>query len=189
MSTSVRLTWLTLSLLLEAWSFLSAAPLTEAEREQAVTRLVRESDKHFHEGDYLAAIRCHRQIIELDPTYTEAYTNAAWLLWSMGRDGAAFALLERGRKRNPQEYEFSFDRGFYHYQAKRYGLAAAEFARAAACECPDYVYRMLAHALERKGDLTGARAVWQKLHRQDPKNALVTHHLDRLNKRLAEKKS
>ena len=148
-------------------------------------RLFGLADELFHEGDYLGAVRCNRQLIAMDPTYIDGYTNAAWLLWSLGRGMAAFALLERGRERNPKAYELHFDLGFYHYQGKRYSMAAKEFARAADCDCPQHPRRMLAHALERKGDLPGALQVWEELHKKHPEEAIVERHRQRLTKLLA----
>ena len=185
MASRRSLGWLVFGLLLSGPCFAHHGLPHEPGDEAELDRLYRLSDKHFHEGDYFASINCHRQTIAIDPTFVESYTNSAWLLWSMGRELAALSLLERGRERNPDEYELHFDIGFYHYQAKRYGFAAKEFARAADCECPQHVHRMLAHAREKKGDLPGALRVWQDLHEEHPDDAVVERHRKRLTQLLA----
>lgn len=163
-------------------------PGSDAPADEQVDYWYRLSDKHFHEGDYYEAIRCHRRVISLDPTFVEAYTNAAWLLWSMGRETAAFALLERGRENNPKDYRPPFDMGFYHYQGKRYRLAAEELGKAGELNAPDFVHRLHAHALERKGDLRGSLHVWERLHNANPAEPVVSRHLKRLQDLVAEER-
>ena len=64
-------------------------------------------------------------------------------------------------------------------------MAAKEFARAADCGSPQHKRRMLAHALERKGDLPGALQVWEDLHEKHPEEAIVARHRKRLTELLA----
>ena len=184
MRTNLPFVSLALPLLVAASGLCSGGPAKRASAETKVDRLYLDADKFFHDGDYYSSIRCQRQIIALDPAFIAAYTNSAWLLWSMGRETAALALLERGREANPDDCDIPLDIGFYHYQGARYGLAATEFARAAELGGTDKMQRMLAHSLEKKGDLPGALQVWEALHLADPQEPVVNRHRERLQAAL-----
>jgi len=175
----------TLPLLLATSGLCFGGPAKGESTPAKVDRLYRDADKFFHDGDYYGAICCQRQVVALDPTFVAAYTNSAWLLWSMGRETAALALLEKGCEANPGNCDIPFDIGFYHYQGARYGLAATEFARAAELGGTDKMRRMLAHALEKKGDLPGALRVWEALHGANPQEPVVNRHRARLQAALA----
>src|SRR5690606_27174587 len=73
--------------------------------ESAIEYMWRKSDEAFHEGDYERAISLHKAIIAIAPAEVESYGNAAWLIWSLGRGEEATALIERGVKANPENWE------------------------------------------------------------------------------------
>src|SRR5262245_24968423 len=51
---------------------------------KVVDGLWEESDHFWHEGDYNRIIDLCRLMVEADPSFNEAYANAAYLLWSLG---------------------------------------------------------------------------------------------------------
>jgi len=155
---------------------------TPAEWSDEFAAIYRQADEHFHDGEYWEVIRCHRRLIAMDPTFIESYTNAAWLLWSLERESAALALLKRGCERNPEASQLHFDLGFYHFQGGRYALAAENFQRAADAGCQPTFRHMLAHALERSGNLTGSLREWEALQKLEPDSPVVSRQLARVKK-------
>ena len=70
-----------------------------------VDNLWEESDHYWHEGDYNRIIALVRVCVEVDPSFVEAYSSGAWLMWSQGDTRAADTFLQYGlsRARKPKK--------------------------------------------------------------------------------------
>ncbi|MFO7946911.1 MAG: HEAT repeat domain-containing protein [Armatimonadota bacterium] len=144
----------------------------EDARDAAVSALVLEADAWFHAGDYDQAIRSNDTALFLDPQFVELYANSAWLLWSMGRHGAAITMYRRGIEHNPMSWNASFELGFYYYRHDQSLLALPHLKRSLELGAPPQFARTYAHALEAVGRLQDALEVWKDLDRRDDSGAV-----------------
>ncbi len=139
--------------------------------------LAQESDAHFHLGDYDAAIRCNEAVAFLDPENVEAWTNAAWLLWSMNRDDEAVMMYNRGIAANPDKPDVYFEFGMFRFARKRYELAVELFKRAAQRGARVQWQRMVGHSLERAGLYDEALEWWAGLLQRFPGDPIAARKL------------
>ncbi len=123
------------------------------------------ADEYFHDGHYEQAIRLQDRIIQLDPSDLEAYTVAAWLIWSLGREPEARRYLERCVAANPTAWASHHELGLHLFE--RLGLATEalpHLLRATTLPgAPDLVHRTLAHAYYFAEQPSLAVAVWERL--------------------------
>lgn len=148
--------------------------LTEAD----VETLLRVSDRYFHNGDYETCIRIHERITHLDPSNTDSWGVAAWLLWSLGRKEEALQRYLEGIQANPDRYELYFDLGFHlarQLNQPERGIPYLE--KAASLPSPPLVRRSLAHAYFAAGRYSEAVAVWEQLGREGDVPAIVQNNL------------
>jgi tetratricopeptide (TPR) repeat protein len=164
----------------------SAKKKTPAQlRAEKLDALWKQTDAAFHKGDYPRAVAIHRQIVTIDPTDVESYSNAAWLLWSMGKGNEALAHLQRGVKANPKSADMWEAVGDHMGTfVKRPGEALAAYRKALQYSKPGanthMMRRRLAHAAERSGDLQTAVTTWRALVRDFPNVAVNQNNLRRV---------
>lgn len=143
--------------------------------------LIGETDWWWHAGHYEQIIRGNETVVWLDPSFLEGLTNAAYLYWSLGRDGEALATYRRAVAMHPENWESHFELGFYYYNAeKRFEDAIPEFKRARELGCPPVQARMHAHALEAAGRQQEALTVWRELLAENPDDGVARQNLQRL---------
>jgi hypothetical protein len=133
------------------------------------------SDEYWHDGDYESCIKIHRRIVQMEPTFTEPYGVAAWLLWSMGRKEEAVDFLKQGIAANPEVSDVYAELG-QHYLLREKDAAAAIpwLEKAVQFEHPSTVDRSLAHAYRKVGRYSESVAVWERLRQKEP-NPLHQH--------------
>lgn len=90
-----------------------------------VDNLWEETDHYWHEGDYNRIIALVRVCVEVDPSFVEAYSSGAWLMWSQGDTKAADTLLQYGIARAPQAEKgnISYEFGWHLFNTKRFAEA------------------------------------------------------------------
>jgi tetratricopeptide (TPR) repeat protein len=142
------------------------------------------SDKAFHDGDYPLAISYHKAIVILDPHDVESYSNAAWLMWSLGNGDEAQQHINRGLKANPQNWEMWDAAGQQDDLQKYFSKAEFAFGQAVkfipATEDSQMLRRRWAHAAENAGDQKTAIRIWQKLVKDYPNDVVNKNNLDRI---------
>jgi tetratricopeptide (TPR) repeat protein len=142
------------------------------------------TEQYWHTGRWDEAIRLCRQIVQIDPTFVEAYNGAAWMLWSMDRDEEAIELYEAGVAANPNRYEIYHDFGMYYFHRHKWDKAAEQFRKSVEADAPMYYQHMLPNSLERGGRLAEALAEWRALLERFPDDPIAKRHIDGLEKRL-----
>jgi Tfp pilus assembly protein PilF len=189
-------------LLLSAVTGADAAPRRSSQRAPAATRanpstqvqgvldevadrLWSRADWYWHEGRYEERVAVDRLILTIQPRFVEAYGTAGWLLESLGRDDEALAMYRQGVTVAPERWDTHHDLAMYYYQHKEYAPAATAFRSATEQPgAPPYVWKMLAHALERSGKLPEAVAAWEAAGRVAPGDGAVWSNLRRVRARL-----
>lgn len=160
--------------------------------EENYDYFLRRSDEAFHAGDYERAIACHRAIIALEPDAVDSYGVAAWLLWSLGKDADATALLDRGVATNPNDWEMMDEAGQHFDLRKMTARSAALYKRALELIPKDEPNQMLrrryAHAAEKSGDLAASVATWRALAQDFPTEAVNQNNLARVEQMVRDSK-
>lgn len=123
-------------------------------------------DPSFHpRQQYLP--RTYNLITDLDPHYLDPYETGALFLFYEGRNPkAALALLDKGLEKNPAEWVFPVDAGFYCMMTlKNYPLSARYFEKAVRVPgAPDFAKRMLAGVQFRRGERRAALRLWLEVY-------------------------
>lgn len=123
-------------------------------------------DDRFNYLDHVFSI-----ISELDPRYADPYEVGAMIAVQEARDAqAAFRILDRGHEKNPDMWVFSFDAGHIAMMAlKDFELAEKYFKICMDIPgSPDFVRRLHANAIFRKGDLQTSWETWLEIYRTAP---------------------
>jgi tetratricopeptide (TPR) repeat protein len=132
-------------------------------------------DDRFTHLDHIFSI-----ISELDPHYTDPYEVGALIAVQEAHDPeAAFKILDLGLEKNPDQWIFPFDAGHIALmQLKDYPLAEKYFKTCMAIPgAPDFVKRLYANAIYKKGDLKTSWETWLEIYKSA---------LDERTKKIAE---
>ena len=141
-----------------------------------------EADWWWHHGDYDQCIRSLQVVLLMDPTLTETYSNIAWLQWSLGYDTRAIGTYHRGITRLPDDPWSHHYLGQHYFITKRYELAVPYLREAVRLQ-PDIIgRRMLAHGLERTGQLEACLGHWREMYEQSPDDPAVKFNYERVKK-------
>lgn len=132
------------------------------------TRLLREADRRY---DLLYPLLDFTT--SLDPYFRVAYLFGAIFLsepppGGPGRTDLAIALLEKGLRAQPREWEFAQSIGFVHYWWRHdYQQAAAWFERAAEFpNAPVWLAPLAATTLAQGGSRESSRLLWRQIARR-----------------------
>jgi tetratricopeptide (TPR) repeat protein len=137
-------------------------------------------DDRFDHLDHIFAI-----INELDPRYQDPYevgsliaVQEARMAQDRRRDDAlsvrllrsAFAILDRGAANNPDQWIYPFNAGHIALMTlKDYALAETYFERTLKIPgAPEFVERLRANAMFKKGDLKTAWETWLDIYKRAP---------------------
>ena len=105
-------------------------------------------------------------VTDLDPQFLTAYVFGAFVLaQELRRPDEGLALLEKGRRANPESWLLAFETGFLHYVCRHdYEAAALHFVRASRLPGhPEYVERFAAFASQRAGNRGMAILLWKRV--------------------------
>jgi tetratricopeptide (TPR) repeat protein len=123
-------------------------------------------DDRFDHLDHIFAI-----INELDPRFQDPYEVGALIAVQEARDlRAAFAILDRGAANNPDQWVYPFNAGHVALMTvKDYPLAEKYFEQTMKIPgAPDFVERLRANAMFKKGDLETSWETWLDIYNRAP---------------------
>ncbi len=135
-------------------------------------------DDRFDHFDHIFAI-----INELDPRFQDPYEVGALIAVQEARDtGAAFAILDRGAANNPDQWIYPFNAGHIALiNLKDFALAEKYFEQCMRIPgAPDFVERLRANAIFKRGDLKTAWETWREIHERAPDDRvkrIASNHL------------
>lgn len=138
---------------------------------RVIDRVWANTDGYFHEGDYNRIVALCRICVESDPEFDEAYSCAAWILWSMGDKPAANTLMAYGTQRAKTKWKAEYTFAEQLMVRKEYKDALPHLKSATKSPAaPVIAWKQLGHAYEKTGDLKNAVATWQYVMKrfQDP---------------------
>lgn len=123
-------------------------------------------DDRFDHLDHIFAI-----INELDPRYQDPYEVGALIAVQEARNpAAAFAILDRGAANNPDQWVYPFDAGHVALMTlKDFPLAEKYFEQCMKIPgAPEFVERLRANAIFKKGDLRTSWETWLDIYKKAP---------------------
>ena len=132
-------------------------------------------DDRFEHLDHIFAI-----INELDPRYQDPYEVGSMIAVQEARSvegparnaliRSAFAILDRGAANNPDQWVYPFDAGHIALMTlKDYPLAEKYFEQCMKIPgAPDFVERLRANAIFKKGDLKTSWETWLDIYKRAP---------------------
>jgi tetratricopeptide (TPR) repeat protein len=123
-------------------------------------------DDRFDHLDHIFAI-----INELDPRYQDPYEVGALIAVQEARDTrAAFAILDRGAANNPDQWVYPFNAGHVAMMTlKDFPLAEKYFEQCMKIPgAPEFVERLRANAIFKKGDLRTSWETWLDIYQRAP---------------------
>lgn len=172
-------------------------------REVAAGLLWVKADDYFHSGEYDKLVPLFYLVTWLDPHNLDAYSTGAWhLAYNLGDHRLipeGLHLLLQGVRNNPSVFDLYFQVGWMYFdKIKDFGKAVEWFRRASRYPqtdgkpTPFYVRHMLAHALEKNGQIEDCIQQWrenvrhaEERVRQNPEStdlqqelAVARHNLD-----------
>lgn len=112
--------------------------------------------------------RVYDTITDITPRYRDPYIVGALIMVHEAEDvPMALRLLDKGSLRDPQEWLYDHDAGYYCYKyLKDYSRAEKYYARAAANpDAPSFIKRMGAHMVYLKDDPKMAFQMWLDIYR------------------------
>ena len=123
-------------------------------------------DDRFDHLDHIFAI-----INELDPRYQDPYEVGALIAVQEARNpAAAFSILDRGAANNPDQWVYPFNAGHVALMTlKDYPLAEKYFEQCLKIPgAPEFVERLRANAIFKKGDLRTSWETWLEIYKKAP---------------------
>jgi hypothetical protein len=123
-------------------------------------------DDRFDHLDHIFAI-----INELDPRFQDPYEIGALIAVQEARDvRAAFTILDRGAANNPDQWIYPFEAGHVALMTLRdFPLAEKYFEQCVKVPgAPEFVGRLRANAIFKKGDLQTSWETWLDIYNKAP---------------------
>ena len=148
-----------------------------------VDNLWEESDHYWHEGDYNRIIALVRVCVEVDPSFVEAYSSGAWLMWSQGDTRAADTFLQYGLSRAPQaeKGDMAYEFGWHLYNTKRFAEALPYLKRATDNNVQTVTaYTTLGHCYRQLKRYDDSVKAWETVIKKFPKFASGPSNLARV---------
>ena len=152
---------------------------------EVVDKLWEGTDTYWHHGDYYRIVSILRVCVEADPVFTDAYGNAAYLLWSLGDTQGADLILKYGTTREPQLWDLDYEFGWHLFNTKRYPDALIYLKRATANPKSDAIaWKTMAHTYDRLGRYKESVAAWQTVVTRFPKDVAGPSNLKRVQAKI-----
>jgi tetratricopeptide (TPR) repeat protein len=149
-----------------------------------------QADRYWHNGDYNRVVAMTRVVVEIDPSFNEAYADAAYLLWSQGDIPAADRFLEYGIQKTSYKGGLYFEFGRHLYTTNRYADAAKYLEKAVAQPKPSPLwYATLGHSYRQLKRYDDAVRVWQIVVDKYPEYSAGPPNLARVKQLQQQAKS
>lgn len=149
--------------------FLRAVAQADGITGAVVDGLWNAADVYWHQGDYNRIVALCRVCVEADPNFDEAYSAAAWLLWSMDDTKGADEFLNYAVQKSPGKGIFHWELGWHLFNTKRYADALPYLKKAVALgNVPLSTYTTLGHCYTRLNRFDDAVAAWQTVVKRYP---------------------
>ena len=156
---------------------------------RVIDRVWANADEYFHEGDYNRIVALCRVCTQSDPDFDEVYSSGAWILWSMGDKPAANAYLADGVARAKKKWmaQYTFAEQLMVRREYKDALPHLEAATKNP-NVPVIVWKQLAHAYDRTGNLPKSLATWDYVLKRFPDEPSAPANRARVQSKIADQK-
>jgi tetratricopeptide (TPR) repeat protein len=142
---------------------------------------------YWHVGRYTDRIATDRLVIRMEPTFIEAYSTSGFLLENTGKEDQALQTYRRATEVAPQKWETWHDLGWFYLQHKSFPDAIRSYDRAVKLKgVPVFVWKNLAHAYEKDGQLKKALDTWEKIRYIDAADGTIDLNEKRIQQKLKD---
>ncbi len=151
-------------------------------RRRARTRLALAAS-YFENGQTAVALSELKQVLQIDPTFPDAYNLSGLIYMSLGDMPMASAQLQRALSLNPRDSNTLHNLGWMYCQQKNYEQASQMFDRAVSNPLyPERAKTLMTKGIceARAGDRTKAEATLLKAYELDPGNPITGYNLSQL---------
>lgn len=145
-----------------------------------------ESDWWWHSGDYEHATRCLMSAAMITPSNIDAFSSAAWLQWSLGKNDSAIAIFKEGIRVNPKNADIHFEYGYHLYNIKKFVDAEPLLKKSVELGVGLTGERVYAHCLENTGKLKESMLVWEKLLKENPDDVTIKNNYNEVKDKIDE---
>jgi predicted Zn-dependent protease len=146
----------------------------------ADSRIVRQQDEWFENGDFPRAMALLDLQIQYKPNDEDIVTNVGWMLMNVKRYDDAIALYKSYMIKHPSNTGVPVMLAQHYVNKKQYPLAIAELERAVKDGAGINAYRLLAKTYERQKDLKNSLRVYKALNTKWPKDPVGQMNLKRV---------
>jgi len=165
------------------------APPTRAERmvaqvsEQIADLLWAKTDDYGHTGQEQKALALVRMVIQLHPTYPDAYSVLASYTGPVPERGQ---IYRAGLAANPDSHQLNYEYGFFYMAVwTKNPEGGIPYLRKAVAVAPDNTQKLkylhiLGHLYGQTGQTKQAIATWEQALRLDPGDQVAKRELTRL---------
>ena len=152
------------------------------ERHRARTRLALAAS-YFENGQTTVALSELKQVLQIDPSFPDAYNLSGLIYMSLGDMPMANSQLQRALSLNPRDSNTLHNLGWMYCQQENYAQANQMFDRAISNPLyPERAKTLMTKGIceVRAGDRTQAEATLLKAYELDPGNPITGYNLSQL---------
>jgi len=130
----------------------------------SLSQTFHQGDEHFHEGEWNHTLNLYKIVEQGDPHNLDAYSNSAFMLWSMTRNDEAVDALKAGIKANPNTYYMYDELGTHYLLHMKDPIAALPyFEQAVRYPGPRFfTWQNLGRCYEKANEWDKAVEAWRK---------------------------
>ena len=153
-----------------------------AERHRARTRLTLAAS-YFENGQTTVALSELQQVLQIDPSFPDAYNLSGLIYMSLGDMSMANTQLQRALSLNPRDSNTLHNLGWMYCQQKNYEQAVQMFDRATSNPLyPERAKTLMTKGIceARAGDRAKAEDTLMKAYELDPGNPITGYNLSQL---------
>ncbi|CAN5390263.1 hypothetical protein BH11ARM1_BH11ARM1_12480 [soil metagenome] len=172
---------------------LQAQQGSESERIDVIwgaanNRIAQQADVWFQDGEFPMCVQLLCFQAELNPHDYDIVTNLGWMYENIERPADAEVIYTDYQKNNPKDPDGALPIAQYWFLHKKYDKVVAILAGHLPPKTHPNNYRMLALSFEKVDRLEESAATWKQLIKLYPDQPASQMNLDRVNKKIAEKK-
>jgi tetratricopeptide (TPR) repeat protein len=175
--------------LLAALGFISSASAQDRSAEiwdHIDSRLIRELDYQFEDGNFPFVVDLLRVQLAYEPNNYETFTNLGWMLENIEREAEAEQMYADLRSQFPKNAEAAYPLGFFYYMKKRYAecIEVLEPTLSARPAPHKNTFIILAKSYERLSKFKEALRIWELQLKNNPGDGSTKVNIDRVKKKI-----
>ncbi len=166
----------------------NAPSRVDAIMEIANSRISRQIDAMFDDGDFPASISLLKLQAEMYPADYDVWTNLGWMEENVESWDSALATYVRYKRQNPKDPDAALPEATFYFNRKLFAKVPPLLETTIKGKCHPNAYRILARSYEKQDMLTDAARIYKALTTRDPEDLAAKANLKRVEGKLAKGK-